>query len=260
MDLFDSSFVAVRVGDVDNSWGTGDISYSDEILTDTTHLDLGSTAGYIGDTVSLDLAVYGFSGAAGIEFHIYIPGDDLALVSVVSDVLSDITFNSTTNAVHIIWEDIDNPVTLPDGDILLKLEFEILTGEPSSLTVDFMEAYIVDVEGNNFVVFGFEGEVVRLLTSIDDDDEIPVSFDLGANYPNPFNGSTIINYQLPQSSHIQIVIYDVLGRTIDTILDETKEAGYHQVTWNSPNQPSGIYFYRMITDEFSKTSKMLYLK
>jgi hypothetical protein len=260
IDLFDQSFVAVRMGDVDNSWPLGLITNHSIVNDDSVSLTLDNVEGYVGETVVMDLTVDGFTDVAGVELHVLYPPDQITYVNISSEVMPNPTINMIDDQIHFVWEDINNPLNLPDGQVAVSIEFEIGEGAPDSFNISFNRIFVVDIEGEDLTILSQDGIITRLLTSLDDDEEIPISFDLGPNYPNPFNSSTIINYQLPQSSHVQIVIYDVLGRTIDTILDETKEAGFHQVTWNSPNQTSGIYFYRMITDEFNKTSKMLYLK
>jgi sugar lactone lactonase YvrE len=81
-----------------------------------------------------------------------------------------------------------------------------------------------------------------------------------ANYPNPFNASTVIQYNLPSSSDVTIEIYDILGRKIETLVQGEQPAGNHQVTWDAGYQSSGIYFYRIQAGEYTETRKMVILK
>lgn len=74
---------------------------------------------------------------------------------------------------------------------------------------------------------------------------IPTDFSLFQNYPNPFNNSTIIKYQIPHKSFVTIKIYDITGKEIATLLNETKDAGIYDMPFNSDKLPSGIYFYEM---------------
>ncbi|MGA9117331.1 MAG: FlgD immunoglobulin-like domain containing protein [Bacteroidota bacterium] len=96
--------------------------------------------------------------------------------------------------------------------------------------------------------------------------EIPEEFSLSANYPNPFNPSTSVNFSLPFQSAVRMTIYDVLGRRIRTLMDEeSKEAGIYRVTWDGTNNagmvvPSGTYFLRLEAGRFSATRKLLLLK
>lgn len=89
---------------------------------------------------------------------------------------------------------------------------------------------------------------------------IPTDFFLGQAYPNPFNGATTIDYGLPQDAHVNIDIFDILGRRVTTLVNEDQQAGYHQVTWNSGNAPSGVYFYRINAGEFVSAKKVLLMK
>jgi hypothetical protein len=90
--------------------------------------------------------------------------------------------------------------------------------------------------------------------------ELPVSFSLKNNYPNPFNPSTIIEYQLSTKSHVTIKVFDLLGREISILIDDIRQAGIHKVKWNASGVPAGVYFYRITTDNYSKTNKMLLIR
>ncbi len=93
----------------------------------------------------------------------------------------------------------------------------------------------------------------------------PVDFRLSQNYPNPFNPTTIINYQMPATGMIRLEVYDILGRTLATLVNEEKNAGQHKATFNGSSFTSGIYFYRInvITRDgksYSQTNKMILTK
>lgn len=95
--------------------------------------------------------------------------------------------------------------------------------------------------------------------------EIPGQFSLYQNYPNPFNPVTIIKFSLPLPSEggaqaVRLVVYDILGRQIAVLLNEQLRPGSYEVTWDASNYPSGVYFYKLITDEFLKTKKMILIK
>ena len=94
---------------------------------------------------------------------------------------------------------------------------------------------------------------------------IPAQFALQDNYPNPFNPSTTIRYDIPNDAFINIVIYDITGREIARPISKQQSAGYHSTVWNGTNQKgemqaAGIYFYQIQTKDFIKTKKMLFLK
>jgi plastocyanin len=94
----------------------------------------------------------------------------------------------------------------------------------------------------------------------DDGSQIPVDFDIAQNYPNPFNARTAIEYSLPTDSHVRIVVYNLLGQNIETLVDQSKSAGQHQVVWDASDVPTGVYFYRIEAGDFTQTRKMLLAK
>ena len=97
-----------------------------------------------------------------------------------------------------------------------------------------------------------------------DGSQIPKSFALFSNYPNPFNPETSIKYALPQSGHVRIEIYNVLGQRIATLIDTEMAQGYHVAKWDGRNSlgqrvGAGIYLVRMQSGSFVKTQKMMLL-
>ncbi len=101
-----------------------------------------------------------------------------------------------------------------------------------------------------------------VVPNVDINNSSPIfsSFFLAPNYPNPFNASTMIEYGLPEPGPVKVEIFDILGRKIQTLIDETQSAGYHRVIWNGEDSPSGTYFYRIQAGEKSQTKKCLLLK
>jgi hypothetical protein len=117
------------------------------------------------------------------------------------------------------------------------------------------------------LAINLNGEVYKLLDTVRPigienlGTTIPNEFGLFQNYPNPFNPSTNIKFDLQQNANVTIEIYDVLGRSVTLLAkDEFKKAGSYEVTWDAANYPSGVYFYRLITDEFTETKKMVLMK
>jgi hypothetical protein len=102
--------------------------------------------------------------------------------------------------------------------------------------------------------------VVDALTSIEGGQNLPGIISLRQNYPNPFNSSTTIEFDLPWTMYVRIDIYDILGRRIETPVDEVREAGSHRVVWDASNYSSGMYFYRLEAGEYVRIRKMMYLK
>jgi hypothetical protein len=93
----------------------------------------------------------------------------------------------------------------------------------------------------------------------------PAAFALGQNYPNPFNPTTMISYSLPKSTQVSVVVYDLLGNKVKTLVNESVDAGSYEVVWNATNDlgvqvPSGNYILKMVAGDFSQTRKMTLLK
>ena len=93
-----------------------------------------------------------------------------------------------------------------------------------------------------------------------DKPDTPDKFLVMQNYPNPFNPSTRINYSIPQSENVTLIIFNVLGRQITTLVNQEKPAGNYTVEFNGSNLPSGVYFYQIQAGSFMETKKMLLLK
>ena len=89
---------------------------------------------------------------------------------------------------------------------------------------------------------------------------IPTHFVLNPNFPNPFNPSTIITFSIPKQSHVTLRVYDVLGREVASLLDETRPVGSYAVQFDASRLPSGVYFYRWQAGEFVETKKMVLMR
>lgn len=93
-----------------------------------------------------------------------------------------------------------------------------------------------------------------------EDPILPTTTTLMNAYPNPFNPETRIRYELNKDQHVSLKIYDVLGKEVITLVDDTKNAGYYEVSFDASGLPSGIYFYRMQSGEYVSVKKLLLLK
>ena len=89
---------------------------------------------------------------------------------------------------------------------------------------------------------------------------IPTEYSLSANYPNPFNPSTNIDYTLPEASHVTMSIYNTFGQAVTTLVNEFQSAGYKSVTFDASSYPSGIYFYQIRAGSFKTSKKMIFVK
>lgn len=91
---------------------------------------------------------------------------------------------------------------------------------------------------------------------------LPSDFRLEQNYPNPFNPETVISYQLPEDSYMQLKIYDILGREMETLVNGYQQAGYYHCSFNAVNSSlsTGVYFYTITASSFIQIKKMILLK
>jgi photosystem II stability/assembly factor-like uncharacterized protein len=123
---------------------------------------------------------------------------------------------------------------------------------------------------NNYIFTG-SGHIIwrRLLEDILEIEnislEIPKSFKLEQNYPNPFNPSTKIKFDIPsegksQKAKVKLLIYNILGKEIQTLVNEQLQPGSYEVTFDGGNLPSGVYFYKLYSGNFTETKKLILLK
>jgi len=107
----------------------------------------------------------------------------------------------------------------------------------------------IDYDGT----FSFSNEVMVEI-------ETPKEFSLGQNFPNPFNPSTKIKYTIPSDGYVTLKVYDILGNEVSTLVDEFKQAGTFDVTFDGSNLSSGVYYYRLTSGELTSTKKLMLLR
>jgi subtilisin family serine protease len=102
---------------------------------------------------------------------------------------------------------------------------------------------------------------VMPLTSVEPNgQEIPASYSISQNFPNPFNPTTRINFSIPKSSFVNIVVYDAKGSKIETLVNENKQSGNYTVNFNAAVYSTGVYFYKITASGFSDVKRMMLLK
>ena len=95
--------------------------------------------------------------------------------------------------------------------------------------------------------------------------EIPNQFSLSQNYPNPFNPTTTIRFAIPlnvkrETSNLKLIIYDILGREVATLVNEQLQAGTYETDWDASNEPGGVYYYKLTSGDFSEIRKMVLVR
>lgn len=192
-----------------------------------------------------------------------------------SFVESDGTDNTTANSYAAFYANSVNglngafgivvPNTLPNG--IRRIERRALTSGAVVATATDVDGIwpsgastVNPLGGTKEIVL--TGTDVSLTTGVrqTENTNIPKQFALSQNHPNPFNPTTSINFQLPSASHVQLKVFDVLGREVATLVNEMKAAGSHTVHFNASALNSGIYFYKITAGEFTKTLRMLLTK
>jgi photosystem II stability/assembly factor-like uncharacterized protein len=132
--------------------------------------------------------------------------------------------------------------------------------------VEFFNPNISYGTNLNHIYQTIDGWVTYLIvdsafTGINEQKDIPMEYYLEQNYPNPFNPTTTINYSIPKAGNVVMKVYDILGNEIKVLVNEEKPTGKYSFSF-TPNSTmlSGIYFYQLISGNFSKTKKMLFIK
>lgn len=119
-------------------------------------------------------------------------------------------------------------------------------------------------EADGLVVVATHGAGVysatQTVVSVEDELGIPTQYTLSQNYPNPFNPSTKINFSLPQTGKVVITLFDALGRKVKDIVDQEFAVGNHSLNFDASNLTSGVYFYRLQSNNFVQTKKMILLR
>lgn len=159
-----------------------------------------------------------------------------------------------------------------DGKLKFVIVYpEIIVGELQIGSVTFKKKDDIDfTESVINTSYSFnkgemkEGESVTLrgteITDVNGVNELPEEFKLFQNYPNPFNPGTSIKYQVTSTENVLLVVYNILGKEIKTLVNESQSAGIYNVDFDASNLPSGVYFYKLSAGNNVTTKKMLLIK
>lgn len=100
----------------------------------------------------------------------------------------------------------------------------------------------------------------RIELSVSGSLSVPHEFSLGQNYPNPFNPATHVEFSVPAEQFVSLMVYNVLGQEVATLVNEVRQPGRYAVEWDASNQPSGVYYYRIAAGSFTATKALILLK
>ncbi|RKY55747.1 MAG: hypothetical protein DRP89_02660, partial [Candidatus Neomarinimicrobiota bacterium] len=159
-----------------------------------------------------------------------VSGNDSVVVSI----------NDTTNVATL-----SSPLTWSGRETLI---FTVID-DSSASDSDTLIVYVTPLVGIDFEEYS----------------QIPKVYSLSQSYPNPFNPHAVIEYQLPVQSHVKLVIYNILGQKVRTLINEEKNVGYYRIIWDARSESgeqvsSGIYIYQIIAGDFIKTKRMILMR
>jgi hypothetical protein len=183
------------------------------------------------------------------------PGTDALFISTIDQNAGTVSLGITRKA---------GQETLQGQGIVARIIMKAQPDFVPGVTIDFTLSNILanDNEGQTYTLAAEDLKLTGVAES--PNQNIPNYFNLYANYPNPFNPATHIAYDLPEELKVRIEVFDLLGRQVCTLVDETKQAGKYLVTWNGRDQSgkvvsSGIYMYRITAGTYSATRTMVFL-
>ncbi|MBA4311903.1 MAG: hypothetical protein C0417_04660, partial [Chlorobiaceae bacterium] len=167
-----------------------------------------------------------------------------------------------TYAKNIV-EPVEYPITINTENSPLSINWNIKdqTGK-SFVLADYNNGKTLkskELVGSGSVQFTKTGNS-KLNIKVLNGGTLPKEFSLSENFPNPFNPSTRLQVAMPKSARLQVVVYNLLGQKVATLVDEAREAGYHAVEWDASSTASGVYFIRMNADAFSAVRKIMLMK
>ena len=172
-----------------------------------------------------------------------------------------------TDSIQLYSIDINNESTIfAAGEIrkVLKSTNAGLTWSITEIPGNFWELYSIRFINENTGFTSGYGHVFKttnggvFVNQISN--EIPEGFSLYQNYPNPFNPTTKIKFQISKLSDVKLIVYDILGREVATLVNERLKAGTYEVEFEGTSLPNGVYFYTLITDSFKETKRMVLKK
>ncbi len=136
--------------------------------------------------------------------------------------------------------------------------FTLTQGNPNFVYFAFVAG--TDLENLQVNADAAAQKYQHIVTDVGDNNDVPAQFSLRQNYPNPFNPSTIIRFALPVQAHVSLTVYNSLGQQVAALVDDFREAGYHEVVFEKAGLASGLYFYRLQAGGFADVKKLLLLR
>lgn len=211
--------------------------------------------------INLDMIAYDFNNDMKCELHKYgniLANEFFRLNNQLTINLDIVSIDpATPNSDHKSFKDNDyNSVLLIED--YFGGDFNSQYHKSTDLISLFNKTYFNKMSQLSITALSSFAQINQV-TSIEDYEK-PYIYKLKQNYPNPFNPSTIIEFDLAEASFVKLTVYSITGQVVKELVNEYKQAGSYKNEFNAENIPSGVYFYRLVTDKFSETKKMLILK
>ena len=153
-------------------------------------------------------------------------------------------------------------------DSLSTSIFNIIDTVSANDTVYYDES-VEDSANYSYRIYAFNKDTIsdfsniatiKVITSIEKETDLPKQYALYQNFPNPFNPYTKIRYSIPEPGRVKISVYNIIGEEIVTLVNREKEVGYYEVEFDGSNLPSGVYLYKLQSNNYTEFKKMILMK
>ena len=204
----------------------------------------------------VDLIVESENDVYGIQFDLKYNPSELNLNGAVSN-LDDFTFEYSQNddgtVRGLMFSMTGSKLNVSDVSSLISFDFAPAEKFSGNSAVDFSNVILAGKNGEKL-------ETIAVSMNVNTSDLLPIKTALNTSYPNPFNPSTTINYDLASEGLVNISVYDALGRLVTELVNDVQPGGANNVKWNAADQASGAYFVRMTAGSYSSTQKLMLVK
>ena len=254
-DLTDEDFIGIRLGDVSGNWSPDSRAILSSESFVSTEIEINTNS-----ILRIPVVIDNVIAIEGIDISIAFNKEVLHLSGLTLDggILAENDYAVESN--------------LKDGKIVIYAQKELVSGAGVFAFIDFdvigevgtsSEIYLTRFDVNEteasggFNVLDSENETVTRRLQINVGQTLLEKFALYPNSPNPFSSRTLIQYDLPKDTHVNIQVYNVKGQLVEELVNGVETAGRKQIEWNADNYVNGIYFYKIETKDNIFVKKML---
>jgi hypothetical protein len=258
----DLTFTGIRLGDVTGNWTASLSRENDENIVESPIVELE-----VGQILQLPLYLPNKVEIEGVDLTIQYDPEVFTLIgfnnsnSILDKSKYPTIINTEKRGVFTLVS-YANSTPINDNGLLGHIKFKVIGNSTPWSSISINEMKINDIQKGGFLVEGdFESSSITYGFDFQIS-AVPEVFALNKNYPNPFNPSTNINFELPNDGDVRIFIYDLKGSLIDELVNGYMEAGYYNLKWDGSRKSSGVYFIQMIADNgnYIKMTKMMLVK